>query len=150
MGKGTLELSRSNLRFNKYRRFSIIVDGNKVAAIRNNTSMALPVDPGRHSLYARIDLVKSNKIDFEIAPDQTCKFQIGDRKISSLQYTVFFLFVWFCVLIGLFVNIVGIIVLAPVVGVVYGLTLGKPSIQQVSYPDAENNKTIPSGEMGRL
>jgi hypothetical protein len=131
MEKGTIEITRANLRFNKFRGYSVIVDDNKVASIKNNKTISLSVDPGRHSLHARIDLFKSNKIQFEIAPDQTLKFLIGDRKISSWQYVAFFIFMWFCVLLGFIVGIVGIIIVVPVAGVIYGLTLGKPNIQQM-------------------
>jgi len=131
MGEGTIEITRSNLRFNKFRGYSVIVDDSKAASIRNNKTISLSVDPGRHSLHATIDLFKSNKIHFEIAPDQTLKFLIGDHKISSWQYVVFFIFMWFCILLGFIVGIVGIIIVAPVAGMIYGLTLGSPNIQQM-------------------
>ncbi len=46
MGKGTIEITRSNLRFNKFRGYSVIVDDNKVASIKNNKTISLSVDPG--------------------------------------------------------------------------------------------------------
>lgn len=131
MERGTIEITRDNLRFNKFRGYSVIVDNNKVASIKNNKTISFSVDPGRHSLHARVDLFKSNKIQFEIVQNQTLTFLIGDHKISSWQYIAFFIFIWFCVLLGYIVGIVGIIIMVPVAGVIYGLTLGKPNIQQI-------------------
>jgi hypothetical protein len=134
MEKGTIEITRANLRFNKFRRYSVIVDNKKVASIKNNKTISLSVDPGRHSLHTRIDLFKSNKIQFEIAPGQTLKFLIGDRKIPSWQYAAFYIFIGFYVLVVNLVGTIGIIIIGvPVAAMIYGLTLGKPNIRQIPH-----------------
>jgi len=138
MGKCAIEITRANLRFNKLRRYSIILDNKKAVSIKNNKTILLFVDPGRHSLYARIDLLGSNKIQFEITPGQTLKFLIGDRKIPSWQYAIFYIFIGCYVLaVNLFGNI-GILITGPIVAaVIYGLTMGRPYIQQTPNSNTE-------------
>jgi hypothetical protein len=137
MEKGTIEISRSNLRFNKFRRYSVIIDDNKVASIKNNETISLDVDPGLHYFYTRMDLFKSNKITFNIDSKQTFNFLISDSRIPSWQYIAFVFFVWFCVLLTVLVNVALIIAMAPIIGAMYGFTLGKPNIQQISNTNRE-------------
>ena len=56
------------------RAFKVIVDGDVVGRVRNGGTEVFEVPAGDHSLRIRLDLAKSNELEFELLPAERATF----------------------------------------------------------------------------
>jgi hypothetical protein len=125
--EGIIEITRSNRLFDKFRRYSILIDDNKTASIGNNKTISFTVPAGEHTIYAKIDCTKSNKLQFVIT-DQTLKFIIGKRTLPAWQYWGSLIAFAFFLAVGAQFGAVGAGLGGGIGGAIYGHTIGKPEI----------------------
>lgn len=74
-GGGVVLLERESAFNDRWRRYTIVVDGQKVGKIGDGDVIEIPVDPGSHSLRLRISWTGSPTQDFSIAEGETVRFQ---------------------------------------------------------------------------
>jgi hypothetical protein len=60
---------------NKIRSYIIYLDGKKIGHINDGKTEVIPIQPGTHELYLKIDWAYSPKIKFTIAENQTKYFE---------------------------------------------------------------------------
>jgi hypothetical protein len=128
MTDGIIEITRINRLFDKFRRYSILIDENRTASIGNNKTISFNVPAGQHTIYAKIDCTKSNKLQFIITSDQTLKFLIGKRTLPAWQYWGSLIAFAFCVAVGAQFGAVGAGLGGGIGGAIYGHTIGRPEI----------------------
>lgn len=79
-----LEVTRTpNVWAYSARSFGVFVDGVKVADVRSGATVRAALKPGRHKLQVRIDLIKSNVLEFDAADGGTARAQV-DYALDSL------------------------------------------------------------------
>ena len=89
-----LRLNRDSGYADRIRDYHVVLDGKKVARIGNGESIEIPVEPGKHELYMKIDWCRSNKIEFEAQDGQENEFYCGSslrgfKLIFSIVYATF-------------------------------------------------------------
>lgn len=53
-----------------FRSYSVIVDDAQVAKVKRGQTLRLPVSPGRHEVYLRIDWCRSPSVDISASPGE--------------------------------------------------------------------------------
>ncbi len=71
----SLKISRIADTASKYRKYKIIVDDDNMGTIKYGEIVEIPVQPGEHELYLKIDWCRSNKIAFTIAYGEPLQFR---------------------------------------------------------------------------
>ncbi|MDM1098120.1 hypothetical protein HX045_14160 [Myroides odoratimimus] len=83
-----LILRRKKAFVERFRNYTIFLDGEKIGSIANGTEMTFDISEGKHILSTKIDWNTSNAIIFEIAEDQTLYFSVkGANPLYALYYT---------------------------------------------------------------
>ncbi|WP_121966588.1 hypothetical protein [Myroides sp. N17-2] len=81
-------LRRKKAFVERFRNYTIYLDGEKLGSIANGMEMDFEIPEGKHILSAKIDWNTSNAIIFEIAEDQTLTFSVkGANPLYALYYT---------------------------------------------------------------
>jgi hypothetical protein len=65
-----IRLTRTSEWKNRFRGFTVFIDGQQVGEIKNGESLLLEVSPGDHELFVKIDWCKSNEVRLQI-PERT-------------------------------------------------------------------------------
>ncbi|HEV7347922.1 hypothetical protein [Telluribacter sp.] len=108
--------------------YSIYMDGTKVGSLANEGFLTVKVAPGRHTLYARIDWLKSPGLTFDISENETITYAVSGFRNVNLLVIALFLVVLYNTLRFLF-NVEStflLLLLVPaLVVVLYFLTLGR-------------------------
>jgi hypothetical protein len=86
-----LELIRDNGHPDRYRAYSIMLDGDKVCEIRRGQTKLIPISPGAHSVMARIDWGGSGALQFSATPEETVALRVTS---NCLGWRVLLLF-WY-------------------------------------------------------
>ena len=60
------------------RAYKLILNGNEIGAIRGGESKSFPVDPGRHTIQAKIDWCSSPPEEF-VAEDEPIAFEVFSK-----------------------------------------------------------------------
>ena len=71
----SVKISRISEFASKFRKYKIIVDGDNMGTIKDGKTVEIPVQPGEHELYLKIDWCRSNKITFNIADEEQVQFR---------------------------------------------------------------------------
>jgi hypothetical protein len=58
----------------KFRKYSVILDGSKVAELSEGESYISEIEPGHHSLYMKIDWARSAKLEFDSSKSNHSRF----------------------------------------------------------------------------
>ena len=88
----SLKINRMDDTAAKFRKYKIIVDGENKGTIKNGKIVEIPIQPGDHELYLKIDWGRSNKIAFKIADGEQVQFRCcyrgnGANFIRMFYYT---------------------------------------------------------------
>ena len=68
------------------REFAIFIDEMKVGSVKNGTEATFEVKPGRHSIYARVDLYKSRPCVVDLQPGASASLVCGAQEgISGIM-----------------------------------------------------------------
>ena len=93
---GVLKIARLDEHTNRLRNIKLFLNNKETGTIANSAIKEFPVEPGRYSLYAKIDWCSSNKVDFEINSNETIKFDLSSfakggypNGFSTLYYLIF-------------------------------------------------------------
>lgn len=90
----SLTVFRKSEYIGKAREYKIILDEENIETIKSGEFIEIPVKPGSHELYLKVDWCQSNKIFFTIEQggklNVQCRFR-GDwyNMICFLYYTLF-------------------------------------------------------------
>lgn len=72
----------------RFRNYTIFLDGEKIGSIANGIEMSFDIAEGKHILSTKIDWNTSNAIIFEIEDNQTLTFSVkGANPLYALYYT---------------------------------------------------------------
>ena len=135
MADGIIEIRRT-IGYARLRKYAIYLDGKKKAAIGYNKTIFFSVSPGHHSIYAKIDWVKSDEVKFEIQVNQALQFALASRKLPSRKYWLALIQFAVCLAVGATFGVLGAGIGGGIGGAILSQTIGKPYLQ----PD-ENNET---------
>jgi hypothetical protein len=78
-----------------FRAYTVIVDDTRVAKVKRGQTVRLPVSPGRHEVYLRIDWCRSPAIEIDVAPGEAVNmycapagsaFELKDAFANAGQY----------------------------------------------------------------
>jgi hypothetical protein len=58
-----------------FRKYLIVIDGAGVAKIKRGQTLELPVTPGRHEVFLKIDWCRSPSIELEASPGQVVELR---------------------------------------------------------------------------
>jgi len=71
-----LTISRSNEHTNRVRNIKLLLNNKEIGTIANGTVKEFTIEPGRHSLMAKIDWGSSKPVVFEVAAHDTIAFEL--------------------------------------------------------------------------
>lgn len=67
----TIVLTRERRGYrDRFRSYAVIVDDAQVAKVKRGQTLRLPVSPGRHGIYLRIDWCRSPGVDVDASPGE--------------------------------------------------------------------------------
>ena len=91
-----IKLKRDSGYVDRIRAYHVVIDGKKIEKISNGESLEIPVQPGSHELFLKIDWCRSNKIQFSISEEETKVFDCGSslRGIKLLFAIFYVMFLW--------------------------------------------------------
>ncbi|HEX3898998.1 MAG TPA: hypothetical protein VHW74_07480 [Mycobacteriales bacterium] len=69
----------ANAYADRRRKYRILVDGEELGAIGRGDTIDIPLDPGRHSVWMRIDWTGSEMATFVLEADETIEFVCRPR-----------------------------------------------------------------------
>lgn len=75
-----LYLRRTSEYLNRWRRFSIYIDGKQIGLIGNGETREFNIPPGQHSVYSKIDWCSSQALSFSIKENEVLAFKVGGFK----------------------------------------------------------------------
>jgi hypothetical protein len=75
-----LVIDRKSLRVNRLRKYKLIIDDKEVHYIKNGETLSLKLPTGEHGVYAKIDWLKSNRVNFCIDTNNQVNLIIGIKK----------------------------------------------------------------------
>jgi hypothetical protein len=79
----SLTLTRGGTPADILRRYKIILDDEMVGEINIKGKFELKLTPGRHTIYAKIDWCRSNKISFDVDSSSTIKFVCSNNVMGK-------------------------------------------------------------------
>ena len=80
----TLTITRTSEYVNMARDYGIYIDDLKVGKISNGENMEIVVEPGMHTIYAKIDWCYSPTLTFTIDQTGSTTFKVGAFKFATL------------------------------------------------------------------
>jgi len=97
-----LSVFREKARFAIYRKFSVFVDGAKKAKLGSGDKESFPLNPGEHSVFIKIDWMKSNRVNFQLNEGEEVELVVEVVSLIGLKYYSNLIF--FCLFIALAVS----------------------------------------------
>jgi hypothetical protein len=129
MAKGNIIIKR-NIAYGRFRRFAIFLDGKKKALIGYNKTISIAVSPGRHTIYARFDWVKSDELQLEITENLSLQLTLATRTVPSRKYWLTLILFAACVAVGATFGPLGGGIGAGIGGIFYMRTIGRPYLEE--------------------
>ncbi len=86
-----LIIRRNHKFFDQNGNYTIYLDGKKLDKISDNEIMEFDIPSGKHQIYAKIQFLKSNPVDFEIKNEQDKIFLEIENNVSVLKYFLWLL-----------------------------------------------------------
>jgi hypothetical protein len=90
----TLNIHRPRQRANRFRRYRLTVDQRDVGFIRNEEILIVAVEPGVHTVEARIDWCRSRPLTVTVLPDHAAPVEVGtnvpNNQPSGAIFTMMF------------------------------------------------------------
>lgn len=83
MSKSIIKIIRAPAYADSLRLYKIMVDGEVREEIADGDSKAFTIEPGLHTIYVKMDWVRSNKIKFETANSETTTFECSSNITGS-------------------------------------------------------------------
>jgi hypothetical protein len=73
-GEARVTITRGTAYVDRARAYKIMLDGQEVGRIKNNTSETIPVPAGPHELFLKVDWASSPTATFDAAPGQEVRY----------------------------------------------------------------------------
>lgn len=78
VGRSTgIRLTRTSEWKNRFRAFTVFINGAKIGKIRNGQTITFPINPGDHELFVKIDWCESNAVVVSVPDGVTADFTCG-------------------------------------------------------------------------
>ncbi len=90
MGSAKIELVRTSQRISAWRDFDIYIDNKLKIKISNESKKIIELDSGEHTIFAKIDWLKSKKITLNLKPGSECKLICGSKIIGWKKNMILF------------------------------------------------------------
>lgn len=88
-----IEIKREKGWNDQYRKYKVILNEEKIGTIGAQETFKYQLDPGRHTLYLKIDWCRSKKVEFEIQSHEVLTFKCGglsdSKSLATLWYITF-------------------------------------------------------------
>ena len=89
----TLKIDSKKELLNILRSYKIYVDGKFIGKVSNGKTQSFDIEPGKHSVYAKLDFFKSNKIDIQTVENEEFSIKLKGSDFA-LGITTFYTFVF--------------------------------------------------------
>jgi hypothetical protein len=124
-----LIIKRSSQWTNKFRAIEIYLDEKKIGEIGDNEITKFDVEPGRHTIKAKIDWCRSNTLELHIENNQTKYIELSGYKfekfIMPLILSVSLFYSFFEKRFNLYPEILFLLITPPTLYMFYYLTFGR-------------------------
>ncbi|WP_143069774.1 hypothetical protein [Hymenobacter actinosclerus] len=93
----TVKIEREKAYFNKFKKYKIVIDGMEAGEIVDGKLVEFTVEPGIHSMIAKVSWCSSSEVQFEVKEGNTRKFRVtgpeeyNHSPLRSLLVMLFFL-----------------------------------------------------------
>jgi len=87
---GKLIISRKKEWNNKGRKFGVYIDGEKKDIIGNGEIKELEIEPGKHTLWFKVDWCSSPEVEIEIPAEKSKTVEVGGYKAARWVLPVFY------------------------------------------------------------
>ncbi|MDE5413214.1 hypothetical protein [Alkalihalobacterium chitinilyticum] len=88
--ESTIRLKRTSQYINLVRRFQVYIDDVHVQDIKDGEEVVIPMEPGHHELYIKIDWVKSKKLELDIEPGEEIQLICGSPVKGAKLFIPFY------------------------------------------------------------
>lgn len=78
-----ITINRQSAWGDSLRTYKIFLDGKHIGDIADSESVKLPVNPGEHELYLKIDYARSKKLRFDLQKNENITFECGPSMSPS-------------------------------------------------------------------
>jgi hypothetical protein len=80
---------------NRMRAIRVVIDGNEVGTVKNDSSEEFTVEPGKHTVQCKIDWCGSQVFEVDVKADEVkmLKLQSGMKYYSAMSFTVILIIV---------------------------------------------------------
>src|SRR5262249_21658470 len=86
----TIKIRRPGAYTNYLRSYTLMVDGSPAGTVRSSSEATVPIGPGAHELYLKIDWCRSNTVRFTAAADETIAFEVSTvNPFMAIFYVIF-------------------------------------------------------------
>lgn len=84
-----INIRRNNSIIERYRNFTMYLDGEKLVSIKNGETLAMNIPPGKHILIAKIDWNTSNCVIFTLEEGDCIQFVVRTHGMLKSFYYAF-------------------------------------------------------------
>lgn len=78
-GTAKIQCSRKTWYPDRLRRYRFLIDGKEECKMRAGETISVPVEPGNHSVVAKLDWMRSNYIEVQSRPGSVEALECGSR-----------------------------------------------------------------------
>jgi hypothetical protein len=115
--------------FNMLRSYGIYVDGKKIGTIDNGETKIFQIEPGEHTIYAKIDWCYSPHVKINIEENDIQFLQLSTFKYAGVSLLIFIAVLFFNLIITYFIktdaSIINVVYLAFLLFLIYHFTFGR-------------------------
>ena len=90
-----IRIHRSNEYTNSLRSYQVYIDGRKSGTLRNAEVREFKVEPGTHSVVAKIDWASSNEVEVEVKEDEVKELNVRGIKNGNWLIPLSFVIIAF-------------------------------------------------------
>ncbi len=84
---------RTSQKANSIRKYDVFIDNQLETSLSNGEEKTIHVAPGRHTIYAKIDWCKSQKLHIDLKPEETVELICGSKLVGwRIWLALFYLF----------------------------------------------------------
>ena len=73
-GEASLTITRGTAYVDRVRAYKVMLDGDELGRIKNDTTSTFSVPPGAHELHLKVDWASSPVVSFDVAPGQEVRY----------------------------------------------------------------------------
>jgi hypothetical protein len=73
----------------RLRAYKVVIDGQVAGALRQGNTISIPVEPGSHEVWIRIDWCRSPAVSLRLDPGKTARLECAPNAPRSLLYLIY-------------------------------------------------------------